>query len=83
MIADVALVVVAVLAATLGPRLLQRSTSIERSPWVGIVLWQSLSVSAVAAVVLTGAALALPAVPLSNDRAALLSACGAALRAQS
>ena len=55
MIADVALVVVAVLAATLGPRLLQRSTSIERSPWVGIVLWQSLSVSAVAAVVLTTA----------------------------
>ncbi|MDO3395636.1 MULTISPECIES: M56 family metallopeptidase [Nocardioides] len=82
MIADVALVVVAVLAATLGPRLLQRSTSIERSPWVGIVLWQSLSVSAVAAVVLTGAALALPAVPLTNDLAALLSACGAALRAQ-
>ncbi|NYG55334.1 M48 family metalloprotease [Nocardioides perillae] len=82
MIAEIALLLVAALAATSGPRLLRGSTWIERSPWVGIVLWQSLSVSAIAAAVLAGAALALPAVPLSDDLAALLSACGAALRAQ-
>lgn len=82
MIAEVSLLLVAVLLATLAPRSLRRATWTERSPWVGIVLWQSLSASAVMAIVSVGAALALPAVPFSDDLAALWSACGAALRAQ-
>jgi Zn-dependent protease with chaperone function len=78
----ITLVVFAVLAATFGPRLLTRSPWLERSPRLGILAWQALSVSVVAAVVLSGAALALPAVPFSTDIAELLSACAMALRAQ-
>ena len=82
MTAPITLVAFAVLAATLGPRLLARSPWPDRSPRMGILAWQALSFSVVAAVVLAGAALALPAVPFSTDIAELLSACAMALRAQ-
>jgi Zn-dependent protease with chaperone function len=80
--APITLVVFALLAATLGPRLLDRSRWPDRSPRVGIIAWQALSFSVVAAVALAGAALALPAVPFTADIAELLSACAMALRAQ-
>jgi Zn-dependent protease with chaperone function len=80
--APITLAVFAVLVATLGPRLLGQSAWLDRSPRLGIFSWQALSFSVVAAVVLAGAALALPAVPFSADIAQLLSACAMALRAQ-
>jgi len=80
--APITLVVFAVLAATLGARLLARSAWLDRSPRLGICAWQALSFSVITAVVLAGAALALPAVPFSADIAELLSACARALRDQ-
>jgi Zn-dependent protease with chaperone function len=80
--AEFGLLAFALLGATVAPRLLARAAWVERSPWVGIALWQGLSASVFLATVLGGLALALPAVPLSDDLAVLLSACGAALRAQ-
>ncbi|WNB84759.1 M56 family metallopeptidase [Cellulomonas sp. ATA003] len=77
-----ALLVLAVLVGTLAPRLLRRSAWVDRSPAMGIVLWQALSLSVVAATVLAGAALALPDVPFTANLAELISACSAALRAQ-
>lgn len=82
MTAPITLAVFAVLVATLGPRLLGQFAWLDRSPRLGIFSWQALSFSVVAAVVLAGAALALPAVPFSADIAQLLSACAMALRAQ-
>lgn len=82
MSAPLILVVLAVLGATLAPRFLARSPWCERSPRLGIAAWQALSFAVIAAVVLAGAALALPAVPLSVNVAELLSACVTALRAQ-
>ncbi len=81
MTAPLTLVVFAVLAATLAPQLLARSSWPDRSPRLGIAAWQAVSLSVVTAVVLAGAALALPAVSFSADLAELLSACVMALRA--
>ena len=82
MIAPLLLALFALLAAALAPRLLRSAAWVERSPGVGILLWQALSGSVLLATVLAGAALALPAVPLTTNLAELLSACGEALRAQ-
>ena len=82
MTAPITLVIFAVLAATLAPRLLARSSWPDRSPRLGITAWQAVSLSVVTAVVLAGAALALPALSFSTDLAELLSACAMALRAQ-
>lgn len=82
MIAPVVLIVFAVLTATLGPRVLIRSSWPTRSPRLGIALWQALSVSVLSAVVLAGAAVAFSAVPWNADLAELLSACVTVLKAQ-
>ena len=82
MIAPTALIVFALLGATVAPRVLRRAAWPESAPRLGILLWQALSFSVVAAVVLAGAALALPAVPFSTNLADFVSACGSALRAQ-
>jgi Zn-dependent protease with chaperone function len=82
MTAPITLVALAVLLATAGRAALLRTAWLDRSPRLGIVAWQSLSASALVAVVLAGAALALPAVPLSTDVAVLVSACASALRQQ-
>lgn len=82
MTAPITLVVFAVLVATLAPRLLVRSSWPDRCPRLGITAWQAVSLSVVTAVVLAGAALALPALSFSADLAELLSACVMALRAQ-
>jgi len=80
--APITLAAFAVLVATLGPWLLRSSAWLDRSPRLGILAWQALSLSTLIAVVLAGVALAVPAVPFTGDLAALLSACTAALRAQ-
>ena len=76
------LILFAVVAATVGPRVLMRSSWPDRAPRLGILAWQALSVSGISAVVLAGAALALPAVPWTTNVAELLSACASALEAQ-
>jgi len=80
--APITLVVFAVLVGTLAPRLLARSSWPDRCPRLGVAAWQAVSLSVVTAVVLAGAALALPALSFSADLAELLSACVMALRAQ-
>ncbi len=82
MTAPITLVVFAVLVGTLAPRLLARSSWPDRCPRLGVAAWQAVSLSVVTAVVLAGAALALPALSFSADLAELLSACVMALRAQ-
>lgn len=82
MTAPTTLAVFALLVATLAPRLILRSRWLDRSPRLGIIIWQALSASVVLAVVLAGAALALPAVPWRTNLAELLSACVMALQAR-
>ena len=82
MIAPIVLVVFAVVVAVHGRWLLSRSGWPDRSPRLGILAWQALSLSILMSVVLAGVALAVPEVPISADLAALLSACTAALRSQ-
>ena len=78
----VALAAYAALLATGGAWLLRRARWPERAPRLGIVAWQALSVSALASVVMAGAALTVPTVRVSADLADLLQACVMALRAQ-
>lgn len=78
----VALLVFAVIAGSVAPRLLRRSGWADRSPAIGIALWQALSASVVGATVLAGAVLAVPAVPFTPDLAELISACTNALLLQ-
>lgn len=82
MIAPITLAAFALLAGTLGPRLLRGSDWPNRSPRLGILVWQALSVSTLLAVVLTGAALAVPTLPMTTNLAELLQACAMALTAQ-
>ena len=80
----VALVLVgyaAVLAVAV-PTALRRGSWAARAPRLGITVWLALSLSAVLAVVLAGAALAVPATQLSADLGELLRACVMALRAE-
>lgn len=82
MIAPIALFAFVALGATILPRLLRGGGWADRSPVPAILVWQALSSSVVLALLLAGAALSLPAFPLSTSLAELLQACGAALRAQ-
>lgn len=82
MTAPVVLIVLAVLLAVPAPMLLKRSTWLERSPRLGVVAWQALSISLVSTVVLAGLALAVPAVPWTTDLAQLVRACAMALLEQ-
>lgn len=82
MTAPITLAAYAAAVAVLGPWLLRRSTWPDRSPRLGILAWQTMSLSIVVSVVLAGVALAVPEVPISADLAGLLSACTAALRSQ-
>ncbi|MGH3328534.1 MAG: M56 family metallopeptidase [Streptomycetales bacterium] len=70
------------LLGTLAAAVLRRAEWPDRAPWLGIAVWQAVSVSAVLAVVLGGAALVVPAVAFTTDVAALIDACQMALRAQ-
>lgn len=77
-----ALLAYALAAATAGAWMLRRSAWPSRSPRWGIAAWQALTASIISAVVLAGASLALPNIPLTTRLADLIDACSAALRAQ-
>lgn len=81
MSAPLLLIMYAVAAAAAAP-LLRRGTWSERSPRVSIFLWQALSASILASVVLAGFALAVPAMPLTSNLADFLQACAMTLREQ-
>ena len=82
MIVAGALLGYALLLAVAGPRLLTRRGWAERAPRLGIIAWQSLTATVLAAVALAGLALVMPTVRVSADLANLLQACVMALRAQ-
>lgn len=82
MTAPIALATFALLAATVGSRLLRRSRWPDRAPRLGIVAWQALSASVVVSVLLAGAALAVPRMPASTSLAGFLHTCAMALREQ-
>ena len=79
MIVAGALVAWAVLLALFVPAALRGRHFAERSPRLGILAWQAASVSALAALVLAGMALAAPSAPFTTNLAAILSACLMAL----
>ncbi|GAA2319377.1 M56 family metallopeptidase [Nonomuraea roseoviolacea subsp. roseoviolacea] len=80
MTAAILLAVYAVMLAEVGPALLRRVSWVERAPRLGIVAWQSLTAAVVAAVMMAGVAVALPATPWGADLAHELDACLMMLR---
>lgn len=81
MIGALLLIAYAVAAAGAAP-LLRKGTWAERSPKVGIIVWQSLSVTVIASVVLAGVMLAVPAMPFTMTLADFLRACVTVLQEQ-
>ena len=79
MVAALLLVGFAVLAASIGPRMLRRAAWPERSPGLGILAWQALSLSAFASVLLVGVTVALPSLPAHDGLAEFLLACAMAV----
>lgn len=75
------LIAYAVAAAAVAP-LLSRGTWSDRSPRVGIFVWQALSVTIIAGIVFAGAALAVPAMPFTTNLADFLRACVMTLQEQ-
>lgn len=71
----------ALVMSTVGAPRLQRASWPDRSPAMGIVAWQALTVSVLLSVVLAGTALALPTLSITTDLAELLRACALALQA--
>lgn len=65
----------------LGGSALRRVRLFERSPRLGVVAWQSLSLAAVSAVTLAGLSLIVPASSLGWDLASLVRACAFTLQA--
>ncbi|MCW2134143.1 M56 family metallopeptidase [Arthrobacter sp. VKM Ac-2550] len=82
MTVPVVLVVFAIAAAVLGPRLLRRGDWLTRSPQMGIFTWQALSGSVLLSALLAGAALAVPALPATANLAEFLQSCLMLLKAQ-
>lgn len=82
MIAPVVLITFATILVFMGPALLRHSTWLERSPRIGIAVWQVLNISLVSTVLLAGLALAVPAIPWTSHLADLVRACAMALRQQ-
>lgn len=70
----------AALLAVLGPAVLGRAGWPTRSPRLGLLVWQAASGSFVAALVLGGLALSVPATVLSGGLADLLTNCVMAVR---
>jgi Zn-dependent protease with chaperone function len=75
------LIAYAVAAAGVAP-LLCKGTWAERSPKVGIIVWQSLSVTVIASVVLSGVMLTVPVMPFTMTLADFLKACATVLQEQ-
>lgn len=70
-----------VAAAAVAP-LLARGTWSDRSPRVGIFVWQALSTTIIAGVIFAGVALAVPAMPFTSNLADFLRACLMTLQEQ-
>jgi hypothetical protein len=69
-------------ALMLGAPLLARARWPERSPRLAIAAWQSVTASALLAVILGGLVLAVPTAGISGGLGALLRACAMALQVQ-
>ena len=82
MIAAGALLLYAAAAGFIAPHWLRRRSLADRSPALGILLWQCLGLSGIGAVVLAGSVLALPEIEFTPDLARLIRACTTALQAQ-
>jgi Zn-dependent protease with chaperone function len=82
MIAPALLLAYAVIMGSIAARRLQRARWPQRSPRLGMLAWQALSVSVVLAALLTGVTLAVPTLPISTRLATLLDACWLAIREQ-
>ena len=81
MIAAVALLLLALAVSQVATRRLPGAAWTRRAPRLGVLVWQSSSVSVVASLVLAGVALALPVIPDAvDDVAGLLGACTVLLR---
>lgn len=80
MLGAVSLLTWAILLGVLGPVALRRAGWATRSPRLGLLLWQAASVSLVAALVLGGLALSVPATVLSGGLSDLLTNCIMAVR---
>lgn len=80
MTAPLVLFTYALVVAVLGGRWMSGARWTQRSPALGILAWQSLTVSVVLALVLSGLALALPTLPFTTNLADLLHSCATALK---
>jgi Zn-dependent protease with chaperone function len=80
-IATITLLVYAAALGIAGPRLLRRTSWSERSPRLGILLWQAAGVSVLAAITLAGLALVVPIARAPRGLADLLAACRMMLQA--
>lgn len=80
MIAAALLLAYAAIMGTAGARRLHQASWPQRSPRLGIVAWQALTLSVVLAAMLAGAVLAVPTPPVSTGLATLLDACLLAIR---
>ena len=81
MTTPVLLITFALLAILAGP-LLEGRGWVDRSPRLGILVWQALTASIVVSVILAGVSLALPVMPAIGGLADFLQACAMVLRAQ-
>lgn len=66
MLAPIALLLFAVVMATVGPRMLVGAAWVKRAPGWGVLAWQGLTVSLVVAVFMLGLVLAAPLSPLAD-----------------
>ena len=82
MMAPVALLLFAVIANSVGSRLLRGAAWTRRSPALAIMVWQALAIAIVTAVFLAGLALVFPSLPASASVASFIEACASALRQQ-
>ncbi len=81
MFAAVALLLLALAVSQVAARRLPGAAWTRRAPRLGVLVWQSSSVSVVASAVLAGTALALPVIPdAADDVAGMLGACAILIR---
>jgi Zn-dependent protease with chaperone function len=79
-ITPLALGTFALLANSIGSRLLDGARWTRRAPGLGIIAWQVLTASVLLAIMLAGLTLALPSLPVAEGVASLIDACASALR---
>lgn len=82
MMESLSLLAYAAAAGTLGAAALRRATWVRSAPRLGVLAWQVLSASVLAALLFAGASAVVPSDVISTNLAAVLQACVMALRAQ-